>query len=89
MDYDDGIAFATERNIFVSEYKSTLKAFSVDMGGYYAIAINHDSLLPQEDVVAIFHEIGHCETGSFYNPYSPFEVRKKHENRADEWAANK
>lgn len=36
--------------------------------------------------VHLAHEIGHCETGAFYNPYSAFDIRKKHENRADKWA---
>lgn len=34
------------------------------------------------------HEVGHCTTGSFYNFYSPFDVRAKHERRANEWAIN-
>lgn len=32
------------------------------------------------------HELGHCETGSFYNRYSDLDVRQKHEKRADKWA---
>ena len=32
------------------------------------------------------HELGHCLTGSFYNRYSPFDLRQRHENRADKWA---
>lgn len=32
------------------------------------------------------HELGHCETGSFYNRYSGLDIRQKHENRADKWA---
>lgn len=32
------------------------------------------------------HELGHCATGSFYNRYSDFDVRQRHENRADKWA---
>ena len=32
------------------------------------------------------HELGHCLTGSFYNCYSPFDLRRRHENRADKWA---
>lgn len=32
------------------------------------------------------HELGHCVTGSFYNRYSPFDLRQRHENRADKWA---
>ena len=34
------------------------------------------------------HEMGHCMTDSFYEGYSPFELREKHERRANEWAAN-
>ena len=32
------------------------------------------------------HELGHCLTGSFYNRYSPYDLRQRHENRADKWA---
>ena len=38
--------------------------------------------------VCLAHELGHCETMSFYNIYSPLDVRGKHENRADRWAIN-
>lgn len=34
------------------------------------------------------HEMGHCMTDSFYAGYSPFELRSKHENKANEWAVN-
>lgn len=39
--------------------------------------------------VHLAHEIGHCVTGSFYNRYTPLDVRQKHENRADRWAVQK
>ena len=32
------------------------------------------------------HELGHCLTGSFYNRYSGFDIRERHENRADKWS---
>jgi hypothetical protein len=32
------------------------------------------------------HEMGHCMTDSFYEGYSPFEQRAKHEKSANEWA---
>lgn len=32
------------------------------------------------------HELGHVETGSFYNIYSPFDLRAKQEHRADKAA---
>ena len=35
------------------------------------------------------HELGHCLTGSFYNRYSPFDLRQRHENRADKWAISR
>lgn len=42
-----------------------------------------------EERVHAAHELGHCITGSFYNPYSPYDVRKKHEHIADRWAIHK
>lgn len=32
------------------------------------------------------HEMGHCMTDAFYEGYSPFELREKHERSANEWA---
>ena len=29
------------------------------------------------------HELGHCETGSFYNIHSPFDLRERHEYKAN------
>ena len=37
----------------------------------------------KEEKVILAHEIGHCETGSFYNIHSKHDVRRKHENRAN------
>lgn len=41
-----------------------------------------------DERVCLAHELGHCETMSFYNIYSPFDVREKHERRANLWAIN-
>lgn len=38
------------------------------------------------ETVHLSHELGHCLTGSFYNRYTPYDVRRRHENRADKWA---
>lgn len=43
----------------------------------------------KEELVCLSHEIGHCETGSFYNIHSPLDIRQKHEARADRWAIKK
>ena len=41
------------------------------------------------ELVHLAHELGHCVTGSFYNVYSPYDVRGRHERRADVWAIKK
>ena len=51
------------------------------------IAINKEKLPDTaEEKTCIAHEMGHIETGSFYNIYSPCDIRQRHENRADKWA---
>ena len=42
-----------------------------------------------DEKVCLAHELGHCETMSFYNVYSPLDVRGKHERRANIWAIKK
>ena len=55
--------------------------------GRYAIAINPWKMTSLAmETVCLAHELGHCETGSFYNQYAVCDIRKKHENRADKWA---
>lgn len=39
-----------------------------------------------EETTAAIHELGHCNTGSFYNVYSPIDNRRKNENNADRYA---
>ena len=62
-------------------------SLSVPLGDGYAIALDPWKLgtLAQE-TVCLAHELGHCETGSFYNQYAALDVRQRHENRADKWA---
>ena len=39
-----------------------------------------------KEKVCLAHELGHCATLSFYNIYSPLDVRGKHERKAQGWA---
>lgn len=41
-----------------------------------------------QERVHLAHELGHCETGSFYNVYSSLDIREKQEQRADRWAVS-
>ena len=34
----------------------------------------------------LYHEMGHCVTGSFYNIHCKFDLREKKEYKADKWA---
>ena len=58
--------------------------------GRYAIAINPWKMTSLAiETVCLAHELGHCETGSFYNQYAVCDIRKKHENRADKWSVRR
>ena len=43
------------------------------------------SLSDTQQRVRLAHELGHCETGSFYNRYSPYDLRERceHHRAAD------
>ena len=84
----DLYAYAERRNIdvdWIPMRRAT--SLSVPLGDGYAIALDPWKLgtLAQE-TVCLAHELGHCETGSFYNRFAKMDVRQRHENRADKWA---
>ena len=84
----DLYAYAERRNIdvdWVPMRRAT--SLSVPLEDGYAIALDPWKLgtLAQE-TVCLAHELGHCETGSFYNRFAALDVRQQHENRADKWA---
>lgn len=41
-----------------------------------------------QERVHLAHELGHCETGAFYNVYSSLDLREKQEKKADRWAVS-
>ncbi len=81
---------ATENGITLDFYPMP-KAISaaVNLSGRYFVAIDPvvmgNTALER---VCLAHELGHCQTGSTYNIYSPLDVRGKHERRADKWAVD-
>lgn len=89
MTYLDGCIFAESKGYILKDFVCPLKSFSVAVDGTYAIAINRSAIEPGEDKTVLFHELGHCDTGSFYNEYSSCDVHQRHENRADKWAIKK
>lgn len=58
-----------------------------DDDGDCIIAIDDTKIKNEADLkVKMAHELGHCETGAFYNRYSPYDEIGRHEYRADKWA---
>ena len=64
------------------------KSVSMSIGAHQFVALDREISCADERV-CLAHELGHCETMSFYNIYSPFDIREKHERRANLWAINR
>lgn len=64
------------------------KSISVNLNDQLFVALDL-ALTGIDEKVCLAHELGHCESGSFYNIYSPFDIREKHERRANIWAIKK
>jgi hypothetical protein len=58
---------------------------SVKSGKNLYVALDN-GMCGANEKVCLAHELGHCVTLSFYNMYSPLDVRGKHERKAQSWA---
>lgn len=80
---------ADQKNIVVDRLAlSHREALSImDGDGDCFIVIDPRRILSDIDERSkLAHELGHCVTGAFYNQYSNYDCRQRHENRADKWA---
>lgn len=80
---------AKQKNITVDRIAlNKREALSVvDEDGDCFVAIDPDKIRNEaEERTKLSHEIGHCVTGAFYNQYSNYDCRQRHENKADKWA---
>ena len=66
-------------------------SLSLDMrDGSYCIAMDPWKMgSVQRENVCFAHELGHCETGSFYCEEAALDIRQKHEHQADKWAISR
>ena len=81
--------YAEQENIAVDRFPlQSRQALSLmDERGNCYVAIDPARLCGEADERAkLAHELGHCATGAFYNRYSDFDCRQRHENKADKWA---
>ncbi len=82
-------ALAENRGITVDRYPLECnKSISMNLNDRLFVALDL-ALTGIDEKICLAHELGHCESGSFYNIYSPFDVREKHERRANIWAIKK
>ena len=85
----DLYTFAEQRNIEVIEtaLPENGSLSVMDENGKCYIGID-ESVMDGDALerVHMGHELGHCETGSFYSIHTAVDCRQRHENRADKWA---
>lgn len=86
---DEFVRYADENDILLIDapLKKAVALAVMDEVGNCCVGIDSSKLSSSgEEKVALAHELGHCAKGAFYNPYSPFDLRSRHEYRADCWA---
>ena len=91
MNLNDLYSYADEHNISVISFDMPKsESMSVLYDGNCFVGI--DPLAVRDEIdekEKLAHEIGHCETGAFYNEYAACDIREKHERRANIWAIKK
>lgn len=82
---------AKENDIEVMEIKAEKCASMSIMteGGDCYIGIDSRNMTSAEETVCMAHEVGHCQTGAFYNKHSKYDLISKNEKKADIWAIQK
>lgn len=82
---------ASQDNIDIYSFQmNECESISLFQDGECFIAIDPFQLHSDTDEkVKLAHELGHCETGAFYNEYAACDIREKHERRAQKWAIKK
>lgn len=74
-----------EENQIDIDYFKMRKVSSLSIPG--AVALDTRKLPDTADAnVHLAHELGHCITGSFYNICCKYDIKSRHEYRADKWA---
>ncbi len=83
--------FAVQNNIDVFPFAlNGCESLSLLEDGECFVAIDPYKIASNADEkVKLAHELGHCEMGAFYNVFSPFDIRSKHERTANKWAIKK
>lgn len=91
MELNELYLLAEEEGIAVDAYDfCEHRCISVTLDGRCYIGINPFALLSAADEKCkLAHEIGHCETGTFYQRSTNDILRRRCETKADRWAIKK
>lgn len=82
---------ADQENIVIDHFALFSRdALSImDDDGNCFVAIDPGRIIDDTDERSkLAHELGHCIKGAFYNRYSNYDCRQRHENTADKWAVS-
>lgn len=61
-------------------------SLSMPYGDTCYIGIDNSSPMTQaEECCRLGHELGHCSYGGFYTRAAPYDIKERHERRADVW----
>lgn len=81
------LAVAEENQICVEFADIPLNgSVSVQYGDGMYIGLDYRLETVADRRVHMAHELGHCVSGGFYSPYAIYDIREKHEYRANKWA---
>ena len=87
MENLDLYMLAEQEGVEVYTHRMECGSASAVVDGEYCVALDPCAFECSDiERVHLAHELGHCITGSFYNPYSGIDVREKYERRANVWA---
>ena len=87
MNNTDLYEYAEKKKIIVERVRiQKNKSLSVRIGNRDFIGIDTAITNSAEERTHLAHELGHCETGAFYEIHSPLDIREKHEHKAIKWA---
>lgn len=91
MTLEELYLYADERGISVDWVMfQHAESLSAPIGDGFVIAIDPSKIHGSVDeMMKLSHELGHCETASFYSPHDDLYTRQRFENRADRWAIKK
>lgn len=91
MTYDSLCDLAKDHDIGVYDFPlKRCRALTVHIDGKCDIALDLSKAVSEAERKSLLaHEMGHCETGAFYNEKNFLETSSRAEYRADAWAVRK